>query len=53
MKFIMFLKPEEHSIRKTKNIHYLQVIHEYYTFIEYNLINIFEFIRNNEHPFDY
>lgn len=53
MKFIMFLRIEESSIRKSKNIHHLQVIHQYYTFIEYNLINIYEFVRNHQHPFDY
>ena len=53
MKFVMFFKVEEQASRKERNIHHLQVIHDFHTFIEFSLVNVYEFIRNHEHPFDY
>jgi hypothetical protein len=53
MKFIIFFRLEESTNRKAKNIHHLQVIYEFYSFIEFNLVNIFEFVRNQEHSFEY
>jgi hypothetical protein len=53
IKFILFLRIEESTNRKSKNIHHLQAIHELHSFIEYNLVNIHEFVRHNPHAFDY
>jgi hypothetical protein len=35
------------------NIPHQQIIYDFNTYIEFNLINIYDFIKNNHHPFDY
>jgi hypothetical protein len=35
------------------NIPHQQIIYDFNAYIEFKLINIYDFIKNNDHPFDY
>lgn len=53
LKFIMHCRLEERSNFKEMNVPIQQIIYDYNTYIEFNLINLHEFIRNNRHPFHF
>ena len=53
MKFVLFFRLEESNTRKMKNMHHIQVVYEFYAYIQYNLVNIYQFVRNKHHAFDY
>lgn len=53
LKFITLYKPEERSSMKGLNIPHQQIAYDFNTYIEFSLINLCDFMRNNDHPFDY
>jgi uncharacterized protein YlzI (FlbEa/FlbD family) len=51
MNFVILYKAEESSNLKEMNFHHEQIVYDFNSYIESNLVMVYDFITNSHHPF--